>query len=91
MTDMFAREITVRRCANEGSVVYTCDALPGLFLSSKNDHAASEALPKAIRAALMLDHGIDCIVTAKERDAFMADNVRHFTLRANAGVLGRYA
>ena len=77
MSAAFAKVIAVKRSAKDGWIIYTCEALPGLFLASDNCRQAYDELPGKIQTALMLDHGANFLVTHKT-------NYAEFTRRDDA-------
>jgi hypothetical protein len=60
-----ATEITVRRRLRDGWYIYTCDAIPGLFVASKDDREAYEDVPTAIKLLFRLDFGVEVSVANK--------------------------
>ena len=72
MLDQIGTEIQVRRRIRDGWHVYTCDALPGLYVASKDDKLAYNDLPKSISRLIELDLGQKVTVTHKvSYDTFM--------------------
>jgi hypothetical protein len=69
-------DIIVTRRVRDGLYVYTCHALPGLFVVSHDDKVAYEDVPRSIRLLLKLDYGSDCIVTHKVSYAEFLGNLR---------------
>ena len=76
MADGFSAEVVVRRKVQDGWQVYTCDQIPGLFVASEDDKAAYNDLPASIRALLILDFGIECVVSHKLSYAEFVQNMR---------------
>jgi len=60
-----ATEIQVVRRIRNGWYVYTCEALPGLYVASKNDKQAYYDVPNAIRMLYKLDFGATVSVFPK--------------------------
>ena len=60
-----ATEIQVVRRTRGSWHVYTCEALPGLYVASEDDRKAYEDLPAAIRTLFKLDYGVDISVHHK--------------------------
>ncbi len=60
-----ATEIQVVRRSRGGWHVYTCDALPGLYVAHQDDKKAYDDLPTAIRTLFKLDFGVDVSVHHK--------------------------
>ena len=58
-------EVSVRRKAQDGWFVYTCDQLPGLYVAHADDRVAYDDLPRSISALIKLDFGMDCTVVHK--------------------------
>src|SRR5262249_54817976 len=68
-----ATEIQVLRRTRGGWHVYTCEALPGLYVASKDDKKAYNDLPTALKLLFKLDHGVDVSVHHKtDYASFMA-------------------
>jgi hypothetical protein len=63
--DALATDISVRRRLREGWYIYTCEAIPGLFIASKDDRKAYEDVPKAIKLLFRLDWGVEVSVAHK--------------------------
>jgi len=63
--DHFATDITVRRSIREGWHVYTCEAIPGLYIANRDDRLAYDDLPKAIEQLFKLDWGVSVSVAHK--------------------------
>ena len=59
------REIDVRYREKEGWHLFTCDALPGLFVASSDRQKAFHDLPKAIKRLHELDHGGEWVVFSR--------------------------
>ncbi len=67
-----ATEIQVIRRSRNGWHIYTCEALPGLYVASKDDKKAYYDLPNAIRMLYKLDYGATVSVFHKaDYDSFM--------------------
>ncbi len=67
-----ATEIHVVRRVRSGWYVYTCEALPGLYVASADDKKAYNDLPTAIRKLFKLDYGHEVSVHHKiDYSAFM--------------------
>lgn len=60
--NLIATPIQVVRRLRSGWHVYTCDALPGLYVASKDDKKAYNDVPAAIKLLFKLDHGCDVSV-----------------------------
>lgn len=71
--NLIATEIQVVRRIRSGWHVYTCDALPGLYIASKNDKKAYNDVPAAIRMLFKLDFGVEvCVHHKTDYASFMA-------------------
>lgn len=60
-----ATEISVRRASRDGWFVYTSEAIPGLYIASKDDRAAYNDVPKAIAQLFKLDWNANVSVSHK--------------------------
>jgi hypothetical protein len=63
--DPLATDITVRRSRRDGWHIYTCEAIPGLYIANKDDRLAYNDVPNAISLLFKLDWGVEVSVAHK--------------------------
>ncbi|SEP41635.1 hypothetical protein SAMN02990966_05948 [Rhodospirillales bacterium URHD0017] len=66
-------EVVVNRKAKNGFYVYTSDALPGLYVASRDDQRAYDDVLESIRQLYHLDFGMDVeVVHIVSHEEFIA-------------------
>jgi hypothetical protein len=71
--DALAADIAVRRSFRDGWSIYTCEAIPGLYVANQDDRLAYNDVPKAIALLFKLNWRVSVSVAHKvSYDEFFA-------------------